>query len=174
MMAAHVDRKELIIDKALAIFAEKGYYKATTAMVAAAAGVTQPYVYHFFKNKEEIFKAVIDEAVNKIYESFAQSGATSDRLMKKTMGEGFVQNMETHRDEMVLFMQAHTITEPAIRDHIRERTRMIYDAIYVRFEKAGAQNVHETASKFMAMGYLITVADVLDIPEMVWFNQAEQ
>lgn len=42
------NRKEQIIDKAVGLFAELGYYKTTTAMVAKAVGVTQPYVFHFF------------------------------------------------------------------------------------------------------------------------------
>ncbi|MFC6604185.1 TetR/AcrR family transcriptional regulator [Ectobacillus funiculus] len=84
-MAGHEDRKEQIIDKAVGIFAELGYYKATTAQVAKAVGVTQPYVFHFFKNKEELFKAVIDRAITRIYETFTQVEAPSDRLME-TMG----------------------------------------------------------------------------------------
>ena len=33
-MVVREDRKEQIIDKAVGVFAEQGYYKATTALVA--------------------------------------------------------------------------------------------------------------------------------------------
>lgn len=172
-MTVREDRKEQIIDKAVAIFAEKGYYKATTALVAEAAGVTQPYVFHFFKSKEELFKAVIDRAINRIYETFTQIDAPADRLIE-TMGHAFVRIMQAHRDEIVMVMNSHGITEPAIRDHVRERFRMIHEAVFIKFEKAGVPNVQAAASQFMATGLLITVSEVLDLPQLLWYKQDEE
>lgn len=51
-VAVREDKKEIIIENAVGVFAERGYYKATTAMVAKAAGVTQPYVFHFLKTRK--------------------------------------------------------------------------------------------------------------------------
>ncbi len=119
-MVVREDRKEQIIDKAVGVFAEQGYYKATTALVAKAAGVTQPYVFHFFASKEELFKAVVDRAVNRIYETFAGIEAPADRL-EETMGMAFVSIMNVHRDEILLVMQAYTIAEPVIREHVRDK-----------------------------------------------------
>ncbi|WP_370621864.1 TetR/AcrR family transcriptional regulator [Bacillus sp. JCM 19034] len=48
-MTPREDKKEVIIEKAVAVFAENGYYKATTAMVAKEAGVTQPMCFIFSK-----------------------------------------------------------------------------------------------------------------------------
>lgn len=69
--------------------------------MAAAAGVTQPYVFHFFKSKEELFNAVINRAIKKIYETFIQIDAPADRLME-TMGNAFIQIMHAHRDEILM------------------------------------------------------------------------
>ena len=52
-------------------------------MVAKAAGVTQPYVFHFFENKEGLFKAVIDRAFSRIYDTFAEIQAPADQLLKR-------------------------------------------------------------------------------------------
>lgn len=172
-MVVREDRKEQIIDKAVGIFAEKGYYKATTGLVAKAAGVTQPYVFHFFKNKEELFNAVIDRAVSRIYETFTQVEAPADRLME-TMGKAFVQIMHAHRDEIVMVMQAHAISEPAIREHVKEKFRIIHEAIIAKFDRAGIPNVEAAASQFISMGLLITVSEVLDLPQICHFKNAAQ
>ncbi|MBD0379982.1 TetR/AcrR family transcriptional regulator [Paenibacillus sedimenti] len=168
-MVVREDRKEQIMDKAVGIFAELGYYKATTALVAKAAGVTQPYVFHFFKNKEELFNAVIDRAVSRIYETFSQVEAPADQLTK-TMGHAFMQIMYAHRDEIMLVMQSHAISEPVIREHVREKHRIIHKSIIAKFEKAGIPNAEEAASQFYGMGYLITVSEVLDLPELLCFK----
>ncbi|XEC93062.1 TetR/AcrR family transcriptional regulator [Paenibacillus tarimensis] len=168
-MVVREDRKEQIIEKAVKIFAERGYYKATTALVAEAAGVTQPYVFHFFKNKEELFKAVADRALNRIYEAFVKADAPADQLME-TMGCAFTQIMQAHRDETIMVMQAHAIGEPLIREYVRERFRMIHATISEKFEKAGIPHPQAAAAQFIGTGLLITVSEVLDLPELIQFK----
>ncbi|MDQ0899080.1 MULTISPECIES: TetR/AcrR family transcriptional regulator [unclassified Paenibacillus] len=168
-MVVREDRKEQIMDKAVGIFAELGYYKATTALVAKAAGVTQPYVFHFFKNKEELFNAVIDRAVSRIYETFSQVEAPADQLMH-TIGHAFMQIMYAHRDEIIMVMQSHAISEPVIREHVREKFKIILTSIVAKFENAGIPNAEAAASQFFGMGFLITVSEVLDLPEMLCFK----
>jgi AcrR family transcriptional regulator len=159
------DKKELIIENAVAVFAEKGFYKATTAMVAKAAGVTQPYVFHFFANKEELFKAVLDRAFGRIYDTFSDVQAPADQLME-TMGHAFEQIIQTHRDEVLMVMQAHAISEEGIREHVRKKFLIIFESLSLKFEKAGIPNPQGTAGHFIGAGLLITVADVLDLPQL--------
>ncbi|MFD0697303.1 TetR/AcrR family transcriptional regulator [Paenibacillus sp. GCM10027628] len=168
-MVVREDRKEQIMDKAVGIFAELGYYKATTALVAKAAGVTQPYVFHFFKNKEELFNAVIDRSVSRLYETFSQVEAPADQLMD-TMGHAFMEIMHVHRDEIMMVMQSYTISEPVIRDHVREKFRIIHKTIVAKFEKAGIPDAEAAASQFFSMGFLITVSEVLNLPDLLCFK----
>lgn len=48
-----------IIDKALLLFAKKGYDEASIADVAKAAGVSVGNVYRYFKGKEDILNEII-------------------------------------------------------------------------------------------------------------------
>lgn len=169
-MVVREDRKEQILDKAVAVFAEKGYYKATTALVAKAAGVTQPYVFHFFKNKEELFNAVIDRAVGRLYDTFMQVEAPADQLAE-SMGKAFKQILQTNRDEMIMVMQAHAISEPAIRMHVREKFRLMNEVFIAKFEAAGMPNPRAAAGHFLSIGLLITLSDVLELPELLQFEK---
>jgi AcrR family transcriptional regulator len=164
-LAVREDKKEQIIDNAVGVFAERGYYKATTAMVAKAAGVTQPYVFHFFSNKEELFKAVIDRAFSSIYETFAKVEAPADQLIE-TMGHAFTQIIQTHRDEVLMVMQAHSISDSGIREHVRKMFHTIFESLTLKFERAGIDHAKETAANFIGTGLLITVAEVLNLPEL--------
>ncbi|MFD1957105.1 TetR/AcrR family transcriptional regulator [Paenibacillus thailandensis] len=168
-MAVRQDRKEQIMDKAVDVFAELGYYKATTARVAKEAGVTQPYVFHFFGSKEELFIAVIDRAIVRIAAAFERVEAPADQLLE-TMGSAFEDIMGTHRAETLLVMQAYTIAEPAIRDHVRERFANIHEAVLRKFTAAGLPEPKAAASQFMGMGFLITVTEVLDLPQLLCFK----
>ncbi|MFD1739537.1 TetR/AcrR family transcriptional regulator [Bacillus salitolerans] len=166
ILAAKEDKKERIIENAVAVFAENGYYKATTGMVAKAAGVTQPYVFHFFENKEALFKAVIDRAFGRIHDTFVEAQAPAEQLIG-AMGRAFEQLIQTHREEVLMVMQAHTISEPGIREHVQSIHRIMFESLTLKFEKAGIPNAKGTAAQFIGTGLLITLAEVLNLPEMI-------
>jgi TetR/AcrR family transcriptional regulator len=65
------DRRELILDAATAVFGERGYFGATTDVVAKAAGVSQPYVVRIFGTKEALFLEVLERALDKLMATFA-------------------------------------------------------------------------------------------------------
>lgn len=163
------DKKALILDKAVSIFAEKGYYKTTTAEIAQAAGVTQPYIFHFFKNKEELFISVIDGAFLRIYDTFKDAKAPKDRLIE-TMGTAFMQIMQTYKDETILVMQAHAISEPIIRDHVRKKFQDIHSMVLKKFQEADHPNAAAAAAHFIAMGLLITLSEVIELPDLLCFD----
>jgi AcrR family transcriptional regulator len=167
VLAVREDKKEIIIENAVSVFAENGYYKATTAMVAKAAGVTQPYVFHFFENKEELFKVVIDRAFGRIYDTFSEIQAPADQLIE-AMGHGFEQLIQTHRNEVLMVMQAPAISEAGIREHVRNLFFTMHQSLTLKFEKAGIPNAKETASHFIGTGLLITVAEVLELPTLMF------
>lgn len=137
--------------------------------MAKAVGVTQPYVFHFFASKEELFKAVVDWAVNRIHETLAGIEAPADRL-EETMGMAFVSIINVHRDEILLVMQAYTIAEPVIREHVRDKFHLIHEVITAKFQGAHVPNADAAASQFIGTGLLITLSEVLDLPQLICFK----
>lgn len=51
-----MDVKQRILDSACNLFLKQGYYKTTIKQIVKESGVQTGSIYHFFKNKEEIFK----------------------------------------------------------------------------------------------------------------------
>src|SRR5947209_7726893 len=54
------DRREQIIDAAMRAFSDLGYTRATNKDIAREAGITPGLIYHYFENKEALFKAIIE------------------------------------------------------------------------------------------------------------------
>lgn len=162
---ANVDRKKQILDAATMLFAENGYYKTTTAHVAQAIGVTQPYIFHFFKSKEELFLGIITRAVDRIYETFVAVQAPHGQLFE-AMGNAFERLIETNRDELLLAMQSFSTPEVAIREFARERFTLIHRTIRDRLAEDGHPNPNLGASTFIGMGLVVTLSEVLSLPEL--------
>lgn len=57
------DRPGEIVQAALAVFAEKGFAAARLDEIAARAGVSKGAVYLYFATKEEVFRAVVEQAI---------------------------------------------------------------------------------------------------------------
>lgn len=164
-MAAKEDKKQKIMESALTLFAENDYYRTTTAMVAKAAGVTQPYIFHFFDNKEDLYIAVLKRAYDRIHDTFMEVEAPADQLVG-AMGSSFFNLMQTHRSEVLMVMQAYTISEAGIKEHSAKLYKTIFDEVTAKFQKAGLPDAEEKAIRFMSMGLLATLSEVLNLPEI--------
>lgn len=57
------DRPDEILAAALSVFAERGFAAAKLDHIAARAGVSKGALYLYFATKEELFLAVVDQAV---------------------------------------------------------------------------------------------------------------
>lgn len=56
-----LDKRRLIVDAAIKVFAEKGYHGTRISDIAHHAEIAYGLVYHYFKNKEEILDTIFLE-----------------------------------------------------------------------------------------------------------------
>jgi AcrR family transcriptional regulator len=55
------EKRELIVEAAIEVFAEKGFHDTRISDIATRAGIAYGLVYHYFKNKEEILDTLFLE-----------------------------------------------------------------------------------------------------------------
>ena len=55
------DKRALILDAAIKVFARKGYHGCRVSDIAREADIAYGLVYHYFTNKEEILRTIFDE-----------------------------------------------------------------------------------------------------------------
>lgn len=58
------EKRQAILDGAVRVFAEKGFFNATVAEVARAAGVADGTIYLYFKSKDELLLEVFDDKMS--------------------------------------------------------------------------------------------------------------
>ncbi len=62
-----VDRRQQILEAALAVFAEQGFDGATTKDIAARAEVTHGLIYFYFESKEDLFLAAFEHEAKGVF-----------------------------------------------------------------------------------------------------------
>ncbi|WP_409343596.1 TetR/AcrR family transcriptional regulator [Paenibacillus sp. MBLB4367] len=160
-----VNRKEQIVEAAVVVFAEHGYYRATTAQVAERVGISQPYIFKVFMNKEELFVASLERAFDRIIRSFTGIQAPAEELLKE-MIQAYERLMETHPNEIILQVQAFGIRDEAIRTAMQTGMRNVTSLVERKFTEAGMAHTEVLVSTFMANGMLCNIATVLGMPEL--------
>jgi len=60
------ETRQTILRVAHELFMTYGYRSVTTRQLAEACGLTQPALYHYFADKEELYLAVVTEEIGKI------------------------------------------------------------------------------------------------------------
>lgn len=63
-------KKKLIMDTALELFAENGFHATSISQIAKKAGISKGLTYNYFKSKEEILDQIVKTGFDSVYSHF--------------------------------------------------------------------------------------------------------
>jgi AcrR family transcriptional regulator len=80
------ERRADLVAAATELFLERGYEGATMEDISKAAGVTRANIYWYFKSKDEVFAAVMEQMLRREIHALATEHAGLDALSRLTRG----------------------------------------------------------------------------------------
>jgi AcrR family transcriptional regulator len=153
------ERRESILDAAVEEFAAHGYDDATTAGIAARAGISQPYVFRFFATKRELYIAVIDRSVSRILHGWETAAPLPGERRLQTLGRAYVETLPERRKELMVKFGAYGAAhDPEIAAALRHHLARIYRYVAHQAERDGSATPYEDAVDFVARGFFINAA----------------
>jgi AcrR family transcriptional regulator len=60
------ERRRQLLDASARVFTERRYDEVSMSEIAAAAGISKGLLYHYFTNKQELFRATLEDAARDI------------------------------------------------------------------------------------------------------------
>jgi AcrR family transcriptional regulator len=101
------ERRERLINAAIAVFIEKGFHKATVRDIGRAADMTQGTIYNYVRSKDDILYLVCDRIVAEYNEQARRALDTSDDPVGRVRSavRAISQVMYRHRREILLIYQ---------------------------------------------------------------------
>ncbi len=84
-----------ILQASLPVFAERGYAGAGMREIAAAAGLTEGALYHYFGGKEDLLRALMEERVLRLRLPGADSPQVADLFASLPLGQ-MLQHIADH------------------------------------------------------------------------------
>lgn len=77
------DKYHRILDAAIKIFAEQGFFQSTISQIAKEAGVADGTIYLYFKNKDDILVHFFDYKTRHIFDRFREDVEWADNAIDK-------------------------------------------------------------------------------------------
>lgn len=123
------ETRRRILVAAAHVFAERGYARATTRALAAAAGVNEVTLFRRFGNKQNLFAAVIDEYAASALTTAFEAQLTGDyRHDLLTMGRQVMHALLV-RSDAVRLMLCEATHFPEVRDVMAQNPRQLRRAL---------------------------------------------
>jgi AcrR family transcriptional regulator len=156
------ERREMVLEAAVAEFAARGLAGTSTEDVARRAGISQPYLFRLFPTKKALFLALVERCFRRIEGAFtaAAGDLTGDEAMT-AMAEEYERLLDD-RTLLLLQMQIYAACEDS---EIRDAARTGYKHLWEMVERITGLPF-QTVVDFFAVGMLMNVGAALDLPSV--------
>jgi len=165
-LSTAAERREALVEVAVAAFAERGFHGTPTTEIAKAAGISQAYLFRLFPTKAALYVAAVERCYERLGAAL-RAGAEAARERGEPvldgMGHAYVDLMQdptTLRATLQTFAAASG-EEPDIRAAVREGFGTLVALVR---ELGGAEG--EELRTFVAKGMLLTVLAGMDAPAL--------
>ena len=132
--ARSIDKKEKLLAAAYELFCELGYYKTTTPEVAKRAGLSVGCLYSYFRDKNDLFLAVVerydarfDEMRLEALRDFSDPGIP----LRESLRSLLVKLIRIHRESEALNVEMRILaySDPALLAREEEQRAKVMAAI---------------------------------------------
>ena len=121
------DRQDDILDAAASVFAEMGFSGSNIPSICKRAGVSTGGLYKYFKNKEALFRAVLDRGVDIIHGYYDEFEPEEGNLFDfiSTLLHLQIPLSEKYRSYLIIYIDIGSYSMNPITDYISDRAEDI-------------------------------------------------
>ncbi len=152
-------RREDVLEAALAEFSHRGLHGGSTITIAREAGLSHPNLFRLFATKKELFLAVLARLWETVEREMLRrepvGGPNPTAAMEDAWGE-----LMARREVMLMMLQGYAASHDAdIRDLMHRETKRVFEHVEA-IPGAGTDKAHD----FVANGMYYMVAVAMDLP----------
>jgi TetR/AcrR family transcriptional regulator, fatty acid metabolism regulator protein len=165
MTTAAVDKRRVILDAAVRVFARQGFHTCRVSDIADEAGVAYGLVYHYFTSKEEILNTLFLERWDVMLAAIAEADAAYGEPREKLRAiAAFIVDSYRHDPNLmkVIIVEVTRAANTFGRTHL-SKIRDAYAQIAKIVARAQADGVFrgEITPEFAALAFYGSIEQVL-------------
>ena len=129
------DTKQEILDKAVDLFYEYGFVKASVRDIVRTVGVTNSTIYVHFKNKDQILYTIIQDIGSIVLEELRKAMENHDdpvECLKEMIFRQTCLIREKRKELKIYIEEQYQLTKPLSSKAVKQQ-RQVYDLYYNKF-----------------------------------------
>jgi AcrR family transcriptional regulator len=141
-------RRQQLLDAATWVFARKGYRHAGISDIIARAGVARGTFYLYFKSKQEVFLAIVNDFHSRITGALAQADdpvavaaqAGTPQAVLRTSARRWLSFFSEHRDAAIVVLKEASSIDPRFEQgfvDLRKSAVTFFAARFKRLQELG-------------------------------------
>lgn len=121
MAARNTDKRTLILEAAVRVFARKGYHAARVGDIAEEAGVAHGLLYHYFRSKDEVLETIFRETWSDVLAELARVEESGEPLAAQlTRFSGFFLGSWLRAPDLIRVLVREVARSPELTHHVDE------------------------------------------------------
>ena len=124
------NKRNLILETALALFAEHGYHATPISLIAKKSGVSQGLMYNFFKSKKHLLREMIQEGGADIAESMKSYSTVNDP--KKAIQSHVTETIRIIKKKKEFWRLLHAVR---LQGYVLEDVQDLFDGMVISVTK---------------------------------------
>ena len=133
------DKRRLILDAAVRVFASKGYHASRVGDIAEEAGVAHGLLYHYFRSKEELLETIFRETWRNLLDAVRSVEETDETARERLAGIAKILLRAWRRDPDLVRVLVREVTRSS---HLQRRVDEI-DQAFAGLERIIARGQEE-------------------------------
>lgn len=121
----HEDKRRLILDAAVRVFARKGYHTSRVGDIAEAAGVAHGLLYHYFRSKEELLETIFRETWRDVLDAVRSVEVTDETARERLAGIAKILLRAWRRDPDLVRVLVREVTRTS---HLQRQVKELDEA----------------------------------------------
>ena len=136
-------KKNLIMNTALELFAENGFHATSISQIAKKAGISKGLTYNYFESKKDILNEIIQEGFDTVYSNF---DLNHDGILTEEEFIHFIrQSFKIMRNNLRYWKLYYSLMlQPQVSESFNEdyldNAKPILDMLYQFIAKSGSQD----------------------------------
>src|SRR5438034_1030216 len=142
------DKRRLILDAAVRVFAHKGYHTCRVSDIAEDAGVAHGLLYHYFRSKEELLETIFRETWRDVLDAVRSVEETDESARDRLAGIAKILLRAWRRDPDLVRVLVREVTrssrlpQPLLGSRLRRVRPGLLDHDDRRLPAAAAASLH--------------------------------
>ncbi|MFO7666921.1 MAG: TetR/AcrR family transcriptional regulator [Desulfobacterales bacterium] len=125
------DKYHRILEAAVKVFAEQGFYQSTISQIAREAGVADGTIYLYFKNKDDILVQFFTYKTKLVFDRFREEVDKADNCFEKLRNliRRHLEEFQNDRNMAVLYQAETHQNSRLVEEQIREMSKLYLDIV---------------------------------------------